>query len=68
MYFFFLSLPQVSVPKVGFIPTLLQDAFVIGIVTYSVSVSLAKVFAREFGYSINSDQVRVHVWTCVMCV
>jgi hypothetical protein len=44
---------------------LIQDAFVIAIVTYSVTVSLAKVFARQYGYSINSNQVG---WCCALNV
>ena len=33
------------------------DALVIAVVTYAVTVSLAKVFAREHGYNISNDQV-----------
>ena len=54
---YFSRLPNVTVPNAQYIPALIQDAFVVGIVTYSVTVSLAKVFAREFGYSIDTNQV-----------
>ena len=44
---------------------LLQDAFVIAIVTFSVTVSLAQVFARQFSYSIDSNQViNMEVHSC----
>ena len=51
-------LPNITVPNLQLIPTLVQDGFVIGIVTFSVSVSLAKVFARQFGYKVDSSQVK----------
>ena len=59
-------LPNVSLPKAEYVPKLIQDGFVVGIVTFSVTVSLAKVFAREFGYSIDSNQVRTcYVYTYI---
>lgn len=51
-------------PIVEYIPRLIPDAIVIGIVTYTVTVSLAKVFAKEFGYSINSNQVNASLQWC----
>lgn len=40
---------------------LLQDAFVIAIVTFAVTVSLAQVFARQYSYSIDSNQVQQEI-------
>ena len=40
---------------------LLQDAFVISIVTFSITVSLAQVIAWQFNYSIDSNQVYTYV-------
>ncbi len=45
----------------SYVLPLLQDAFVISIVTFAVTVSLAKVFARQYNYSVDSNQVHVHV-------
>ncbi len=39
---------------------LIQDAFVISIVTYSVTVSLVQTFAREHQYTFDNNQVCVH--------
>jgi len=38
-------------------PHLIENAFVVAIITYSVSVSIARVAAKDFGYKINSNQV-----------
>ena len=43
----------------SYVLPLLQDAFVISIVTFAVTVSLAKVFARQYNYSVDSNQVQV---------
>ena len=50
-------IPQITTPNGSYILPLLQDAFVIAIVTFSVTVSLAKVFARQFSYTVDSNQV-----------
>ena len=52
-------LPNVSTPNVNYVLPLLQDAFVISIVTFAVTVSLAKVFARQYNYSVDSNQVQI---------
>ena len=40
---------------------LIQDAFIIAIVTYSVTVSLVKVFAREHDYTFDNNQVSLYL-------
>ena len=52
-------LPSVTSPNVDYALLLLQDAFVISVVTFAVTVSLAKVFARRYSYSVDSNQVHV---------
>ena len=37
--------------------TSLPNAIVLAFVTFAVSLSLAKVFGKKFGYSIDSNQV-----------
>ena len=37
---------------------LIQDAAVISIVTFSVSISLAQVFAKQHNYTVSPDQVK----------
>ena len=42
----------------------IPNAIVLAIVTYAVGLSLAKVFGKRLGYSIDSNQVRLHVQYC----
>ena len=49
--------PPISVANPAYFLYVLQDAFVISIVTFSVTVSLAQVFARQHGYTIHANQV-----------
>lgn len=51
------SLPRFTPPKSTYFIDVLQDAFVIAVVSFAVGVSLAKVFAREFNYTISPNQV-----------
>lgn len=48
--------PPISVANPAYFLYVLQDAFVISIVTFSVTVSLAQVFARQHGYTIHANQ------------
>ena len=50
-------LPSVTRPNMDYALLLLRDAFVISIVTFAVTVSLAKVFAKRYSYSVDSNQV-----------
>ena len=59
------SVPAITIPSTSYMLPLLQDAFVIAIVTFSVSVSVAQVFARQFSYSIDSSQVG---WTVLLAL
>ena len=49
--------PNITFPAGSYMLPLLQDAFVIAIVTFAVTVSLAQVFARQYSYAIDSNQV-----------
>jgi len=48
--------PPISVPIAEYVGSTIVDAFVISIVTFSVTISLAQVFARRFEYGIHSNQ------------
>lgn len=50
-------LPNITAPNLSYGISLFKDAFVISIVTFSISVSLSQVFAKQFTYSISSSQV-----------
>lgn len=64
-------LPNFTPPKSTYMLIILQDAAVISIVTFSVAISLAQVFAKEFKYTVSPNQacacvgVSVHVWVCL---
>ncbi len=51
------SAPPISAPSMEYIGSTIQDAFVIAIVTFAVTVSLAQVFANKLNYTIHSNQV-----------
>lgn len=51
------SLPPFTPPQSSHFIDVIQDAFVIAVVSFAVGVSLAKVFAREFDYNISPNQV-----------
>ena len=50
-------LPPLSTPKTAYFFEVLPDAFTIAIVSYSISISLSKVFALQNGYIIHANQV-----------
>ena len=52
-------MPPVTTPKMPYMLLILQDAIVISVVTFSVSVSLAQVFAKQFDYTISPSQVSI---------
>eukprot|EP00731_Ephydatia_muelleri_P022025 Em0014g616a len=49
-------LPPVAYPRGNYMLTSLPNAIVLAFVTFAVSLSLAKVFGKKFGYSIDSNQ------------
>ena len=56
--------PPLSYPNIKYIVgSVIQDSFVIAIVTFAVSVSLAQVFAKKTNHQISSNQVRLCTWT-----
>ena len=54
---FSFRLPPMTLPNISHFWVILPDAFVISIVTFSVAISLAQVFAKQFTYSISPSQV-----------
>ena len=50
--------PPLSYPNIKYIVgSVIQDSFVIAVVTFAVSVSLAQVFAKKTDHQISSNQV-----------
>ena len=57
MKIFLPSLPMPSIPNPTVAGGYLKDAFIIGIVAFTQSVSMAKILARKNNYSIDPNQV-----------
>lgn len=43
-------------PPLSLIPHILVDSFVITMVAYTISMSMALIFAQKMGYEIDSNQ------------
>lgn len=43
-------------PPLSLIPNILVDSFVITMVAYTISMSMALIFAQKMGYEIDSNQ------------
>jgi solute carrier family 26, other len=50
------SIPEPTIPEFGLFRELLVDSFTIGMVSYTVSVSMALIFAQKFSYEIDGNQ------------
>ncbi|XP_029679419.1 solute carrier family 26 member 10-like isoform X2 [Formica exsecta] len=50
------GLPVPSMPPLSLIPNILVDSFVITMVAYTISMSMALIFAQKMGYEIDSNQ------------
>lgn len=50
------GLPEPTIPRFDFIPEIFMDCLIIGIVTFAVSLSLAKIFAKKHRYEVNANQ------------
>ena len=59
-YYYNYRLPGFTTPTVSYMIPLIQDAAVISIVTFSVSISLAQVFAKQYNYTVSANQVSIH--------
>jgi high affinity sulfate transporter 1 len=59
-----LGFPSITAPNPSLFLKLLPDAFVISIVTFSVGVSVAQLFAKKFNYTINSNQELLAYGAC----
>ena len=54
----FSRLPEPTFPKVTYWPDVISDAFSIAIVSFAITVSIGKLFAKKHGYKISANQVR----------
>lgn len=57
LYFSPLRLPPVSLPRPEYMLASLPNAFLIAIVSFVISFSVADLFAKKYGHAISSSQV-----------
>ncbi|KAK2582033.1 hypothetical protein KPH14_002739 [Odynerus spinipes] len=50
------GLPEPSIPPLSLIPSVLLDSLVITIVSYTISMSMALIFAQKAGYKVDANQ------------
>ena len=50
-------LPLPVAPRVAYWPDVVSDAFSIAIVSFAITVSIGKLFAKKHGYKISANQV-----------
>nr|XP_033328412.1 solute carrier family 26 member 10-like isoform X1 [Megalopta genalis] len=50
------GLPAPTLPPLALVPNILIDSFVITMVSYTVSMSMALIFAQKCGYEVDSNQ------------
>ncbi|XP_043674844.1 prestin-like [Vespula pensylvanica] len=50
------GLPEPSMPPLSLIPNVLLDSFVITLVSYTISMSMALIFAQKAGYEVDANQ------------
>lgn len=57
------GLPNPEIPDFGMMPTLISDAFTITIIGYVVTLSIARIVAQKFKYSVDPNQELVAMGT-----
>uniref|UniRef100_A0A3B4CHY4 STAS domain-containing protein n=1 Tax=Pygocentrus nattereri TaxID=42514 RepID=A0A3B4CHY4_PYGNA len=53
-----------SVPDFSILPNLVADAVAIAVVGFSMGISLAKIFALKYGYSVDGNQELIALGLC----
>ena len=56
MFYLFNSLPVPEIPRLDLMKSLIVDSLIIGIVSFAVLLSLAKIYAKKNKYKINPNQ------------
>ncbi|XP_053506099.1 prestin [Ictalurus furcatus] len=53
-----------TVPDFSLIPNLITDAVALAVVGFSIGISLAKIFALKYGYSVDGNQELIALGLC----
>lgn len=62
-------LPEFQAPNFQLLPVVAMDSFVIAVIAYIVSMSMAFIFAQKLNYEVNPNQellAQVRVYRCYM--
>ena len=50
------SFPEAKLPPMDLLPNIILDSFVITMVSYTISMSMALIFAQKLNYEVDSNQ------------
>uniref|UniRef100_A0A7N8Y914 Solute carrier family 26 member 5 n=1 Tax=Mastacembelus armatus TaxID=205130 RepID=A0A7N8Y914_9TELE len=53
-----------AVPEFSLLPSLVTDSFAVAVVGFSIDISLAKIFALKYGYSVDGNQELIALGLC----
>ena len=56
-----------TLPRVTYWPDVVSDAISIAIVSFAITVSIGKLFAKKHGYKISANQVK-GLCVCVLFI
>lgn len=56
------------IPDFSILPSLITDAVALAVVGFSIGISLAKIFALKYGYSVDGNQVITHFLCVTPCL
>lgn len=56
LHSFLISFRNPQAPSLVLIPSLIKDAIIIAVVSFAICMSLAKIYAKKFKYTVNSNQ------------
>ena len=60
IFIVFNRLPTAAIPDVSLFLNVVQDAFIISLVSFASSISIADLYARKHKYKINANKVNLH--------
>jgi len=64
IYFEFFRLPLPAVPPMTVVKDVLVDGLIIAIVAYTISISMANIFAHKHDYKVDANQELIANVSC----
>ena len=50
-------MPPAVVPDLNYWPSMFADAIIVAVISFSINISMAQLFARKHKYKVDSTQV-----------